>query len=193
MAAAVTVAGASKSNGGAPEPVPGSRATRPAGRIAPASCELDSRSSSSTIAALRRRREHRLRVQPDRVRGVGEHAPRPAELARGVRGHHRQAQPRAARRDRRRADRLGEDAALERRLGQAHAARSSPTISGTICVSPSRHREALGGELAAQRARVGAQLLARGAAARQQLERGERAGDRRRRRRRREDQRARAC
>ena len=46
-----------------------------------------------------------------------------AQLVLGVRGHHREPQPRGAGRDRRRPDRLGEDAALERQLADPHRQR----------------------------------------------------------------------
>ncbi len=58
----------------------------------------------------------------------------------------------------------------------AIASRSSPTISGTICISPSGDREALQLELRAQRAGVVAQPAHALGLALEQLQRGQRTG-----------------
>ena len=69
-----------------------------------------------------------------------EHMGRRFELRVRVRGHRGEAQPRGPVGHRRRADRLGEHAALDAPAGRGSSpSRSSPTMSGTMCMSdPSR-------------------------------------------------------
>ena len=93
-----------------------------------------------------------------------------------VRGHRRQPQPRGAGGHGRRADRLREDAALERRAGRAASRRrASPTTSGTICVSRvGRRRSPRARARCAARARSACSRSTRRGSLAQQLERGQR-------------------
>ena len=103
-----------------------------------------------------------------------------AQLVGAVVGHHRQPQARAARRDGRRADRLGEDAALERALAERHRAARVADDAPARSASASRScAQALGRERLAQRRRVAAQLLDQPGRGLEQRERGERGADRR--------------
>ena len=110
------------------------------------------------VRAAARRVGDVFRLDPHLAGRLGERQGGLAQLSGVVACAHGQAQPRGARRDGRRADRLGEDTALERPPRRARTARSSPpTTSGMICMSPDAHREALGGEALAQGPRAGPQ------------------------------------
>ena len=78
-----------------------------------------------------------------------------------VRGHHRQAQARGALGHGRRADRLGEDAALDRQLADPHRQRGVADDERHDLRRRARDVEALARELVAQRVGVGLQLARR--------------------------------
>ena len=86
-------------------------------------------SSQDSMLELVQRPGHAGGVESE-LRATREDARGLAELLGGVGGHHRQAQPRGSRGDRRGPDRLGEHAELERRLAERSARAPRPRRAG---------------------------------------------------------------
>ena len=81
------------------------------------------RAPAASSCPRRDRRDARARPEPGPQRGAAEHPRGLAQLLARVRRHHRQPQARRALGHGRRADRLGEHAALERQLAHPHRER----------------------------------------------------------------------